>query len=44
MIETVLHLLMPHFDMTGEQAQAELDTYFRIVDMMDRDCEAETEL
>ena len=36
-IETVLHLLMAHFDMTEEQAQSEIDTYFRIVDMMDRD-------
>ena len=23
-VETVLHLLMSHFDMTGEQAQAEI--------------------
>ena len=36
-IETVLHLLMSHFDMTEEQAQAELDTYFRIVDMIDKE-------
>ena len=36
-IETVLHLLMSHFDMSQEEAQAEIDTYFRIVDMMDRD-------
>ena len=36
-IETVLHLLMSHFDMTEEQAQAEIDTYFRIVDMIDED-------
>ena len=34
-VETVLHLLMSHFDMTEEQAQAEIDTYFRIVDMID---------
>lgn len=27
-IETVLHLLMAHFDMTGEEAQAEMDAYF----------------
>ena len=38
-IETVLHLLMSHFDMSPEEAQAEIDTYFRIVDMMDRDRE-----
>ena len=36
-IETVLHLLMAHFDMSEEQARSEIDTYFRIVDMMDRD-------
>ena len=36
-IETVLHLLISHFDMSEEEAQAEIDTYFRIVDMMDRD-------
>ena len=33
-IETVLHLLMAHFDMTEEQAQAEIDSYFEIVDWM----------
>ena len=32
-VETVLQLLMSHFDMSEEQAQAEIDTYFRIVDM-----------
>ena len=36
-IETVLHLLMSHFDMTEKQAQAEIDTYFRIVDMIDEE-------
>ena len=36
-IETVLHLLMAHFDLTEEEAQAEIDTYFRIVDMIDED-------
>ena len=36
-IETVLHLLMSHFDMSEEEAQAEIDTYFRIVDMLDED-------
>ena len=36
-IETVLHLLMAHFDMSEEEAQAEIDDYFRIVDMMDED-------
>ena len=36
-IETVLHLLMSHFDMTEEQAQAEIDEYFKIVDMLDKE-------
>ena len=36
-IETVLHLLMSHFDMTEEAAQAQIDEYFRIVDMIDED-------
>ena len=36
-VETVLHLLMAHFDMTEEEAQAEIDTYFRIVDMIDEE-------
>ena len=36
-VETVLHLLMSHFDMSEQEAQAELDTYFRIVEMMDED-------
>ena len=36
-IGTVRRLLMVHFDMTEEQAQAEIDTYFRIVEMLDED-------
>lgn len=36
-VETVLHLLMSHFDMSEQEAQAEIDTYFRIVDMIDED-------
>ena len=36
-VETVLHLLMAHFDMTEEEARAEIDTYFRIVDMIDEE-------
>ena len=36
-IETVLHLLMSHFDISEEEAQAEIDTYFRIVDMIDEE-------
>ena len=35
-IETVLHLLMSHFEMTEEAAQAEIDSYFEIVDWMDK--------
>ena len=35
-VETVLHLLMVHFDMTEEQAQAEINSYFEIVDWMDK--------
>ncbi|MCH5192686.1 MAG: hypothetical protein J1F11_01905 [Oscillospiraceae bacterium] len=34
---TVRRLLMAHFDMTEEQAQAEIDDYFRIVDMIDKE-------
>ena len=36
-IGTVRRLLMVHFDMTQEQAQAEIDEYFRIVDMLDKE-------
>ena len=36
-IETVLHLLMAHFDLSEEEAQAEIDEYFKIVDMLDED-------
>ena len=36
-IETVLHLLMAHCDMSEEEAQAEIDEYFRIVDMIDEE-------
>ena len=38
-IETVLHLLMAHFDMTEEQAQTEIDSYFEIVDWTDKHCD-----
>ena len=34
-IETVLHLVMAHFDLSEEEAQAEIDEYFKIVDMID---------
>ena len=36
-IETVLHLLMAHFDLSEEEAQAKMDEYFEIVDMIDED-------
>ncbi len=35
-IETVLHLLMAHFDMTEEAARAEIDEYFAIIDWIDK--------
>ena len=35
-IETVLHLVMAHFDMSEEEAQAEINSYFEIVDWMDK--------
>ena len=36
-ISTVRRLLTVHFDMTEEQAQAEIDEYFKIVDMIDKE-------
>lgn len=36
-IETVRHLLIAHFDMSEEQAQAEIDKCFEIVDMIDEE-------
>lgn len=36
-IETVLHLLMAHFDLSEEEAQAEIDEYFKIVDRIDEE-------
>ena len=35
-IETVLHLVMTHFDLSEEEAQAEIDTYFEIVERYGR--------
>ena len=35
-IETVLHLVMAHFGLSEEEAQKEIDEYFRIVEMMDQ--------
>ena len=36
-IETVLHLLMAHFHLSEEEAQAKIDEYFEIVDMIDEE-------
>ena len=36
-IETVLHLLMAHFHLAEEEAQAKINEYFEIVDMIDED-------
>ena len=36
-IETVLHLLMAHFELPEEEAQAKIDEYFKIVDMLDEE-------
>ena len=36
-IDTVLHLLMAHFDLSEAEAQAKIDEYFEIVDMIDED-------
>lgn len=33
-IETVLHLVMAHFDLSEEQAQAEIKAYFDIIEEM----------
>ena len=34
--ETVLHLVMSHFDMTEEQARAEIDEYFQIIEEIEK--------
>ena len=31
-IETALHLVMAHFDLSEEEAQAEIDEYFKILE------------
>lgn len=36
-ISTVRRLLTVHFNMTEEQAQAEIDEYFKIVDILDEE-------
>lgn len=33
-VETVRHLLMAHYDMTEEEAQAKIDEYFDIIDII----------
>ena len=35
-IETILHLVMAHFDLSEKEAQAEIDSYFEIADWMDK--------
>ena len=35
-IETVLHLLMANYDMSEEEARAQIDEYFEIVDWIDK--------
>ena len=36
-IETVKHLVMSHFDMSEEAAQAKIDEYFEIIDMIEKE-------
>lgn len=36
-IDTVRHLVMAHFDLSEEEAQAKIDEYFEIVDMIDKE-------
>lgn len=36
-IETVRHLVMSHFDMTEKEAQAKIDEYFEIVEMIEKE-------
>ena len=35
-IETVLHLVISHFDMTEEEAQAKIDEYFEIIEEIEK--------
>lgn len=35
--ESVLHLVMLHFDMSEEEAQAKIDEYFEIIDMIEKE-------
>ena len=36
-VETVRHLVMSHFGLSEQEAQAKIDEYFKIVDMIDRE-------
>lgn len=36
-IDTVRHLVMSHFGLSEEEAQAEIDGYFEIAEMIDND-------
>ena len=36
-IETVLHLVMAHFELPEKEARTKLDEYFEIVEMIDKD-------
>ena len=36
-VDTVRHLVMAHFNLSEEEAQAKIDEYFEIVDMIDKD-------
>lgn len=35
-VETVLHLVMAHFDLSEEEARAEIDAYFEIVEEINK--------
>ena len=39
-VETVRHLVMSHFDLSEAEAQAKIDEYFEIVDMIDKEPES----
>lgn len=34
--ETVLHLVMSHFDMTEEEARSKIDKYFEIIEEIEK--------
>ena len=35
-VETVLHLVMAHFDLSEEEARAEIKAYFELIEEMNR--------